>query len=714
MGRAATQLRAETREYAALAPPGSRQAERRPAREWPQRPTAARGGRGGTAAVDTVRCETEPDTRPWSASGLKHVLIQTTDVASTAPRGISPLGTYAPARISLPVATPPRLLALAPLPCRSSVIPAIASRHRSVAAACALAACGDSPSHRMLEEHLARYISNRLSKYVRGGLDEDRLRVALGRSGRVEFTEVELETAAAERFVADALGLRGWRLREARVGQLLVDVQWSGWITVQLNDVSVCVGTEDADDRAPDAGFAVWKRSVLAADERRRQLSRALLVALWERQRAGTSAPEATPGPTSSGWWSVLTDRAAAYVLRRLRVRVERVHIRVQDDAPSSVARRDRERRVGYGACWGLVLRKLALDDVAPTAAASEANDDDPAAAGNDAAVLDRCLSRCRQWPPRLGRVAGAHRTAFCPDAGVGARAAAHRALVLVVVVVVGDAYGDGGGAGGRRLVAAAARAVSRRGGGHRAAVVIDADECGGRSGVRHGAALSTGGCMPPSAATRAADGHACGAAALAIRVGMCAHVGAKALVAALAGAMAATPTTAPPISRAVRGGARPCRRGRTGGAVGVGGAAGPGGRAVVSHPGRIARARRAASALRRLTTASNNSDEFSYGASPNLVPMGGIVVVAEQRHRRRRGRRIAGRPVGARGHCGVATAVSGVGGRGPLGRRRRRRHRRRRAAGVRVAGGDGRRRGAAGTALVLCRRPRQRATGLG
>ncbi|KAK4538844.1 hypothetical protein CDCA_CDCA20G4869 [Cyanidium caldarium] len=245
----------------------------------------------------------------------------------------------------------------------------------------------------MLEEHLARYISNRLSKYVRGGLDEDRLRVALGRSGRVEFTEVELETAAAERFVADALGLRGWRLREARVGQLLVDVQWSGWITVQLNAVSVCVGTEDADDRAPDAGFAVWKRSVLAADERRRQLSRALLVALWERQRAGTSAPEATPGRTSSGWWSVLTDRAAAYVLRRLRVRVERVHIRVQDDAPSSVARRDRERRVGYGACWGLVLRKLALDDVAPTAAASEANDDDPAAAGNDAAVLDRCLS---------------------------------------------------------------------------------------------------------------------------------------------------------------------------------------------------------------------------------------------------------------------------------------------------------------------------------
>ena len=247
--------------------------------------------------------------------------------------------------------------------------------------------------HRMLEEHLARYISNRLSKYVRGGLDEDRLRVALGRSGRVEFTEVELETAAAERFVADALGLRGWRLREARVGQLLVDVQWSGWITVQLNDVSVCVGTEDADDCAPDAGYAVWKRSVLAADERRRQLSRALLVAVWERQRAGTLTAEQTPEPTSSSWWSVLTDRAAAYVLRRLRVRVERVHIRVQDDAPSSVAKRDRERRVGYGACWGLVLRKLALDDVVPTAAASEVDDDDPAAAGDDAAVLDRCLS---------------------------------------------------------------------------------------------------------------------------------------------------------------------------------------------------------------------------------------------------------------------------------------------------------------------------------
>jgi len=239
----------------------------------------------------------------------------------------------------------------------------------------------------MLEEALYRFLASKVGTFIRGGLDREQVLIALGQRGYFEVHDLELETGAVERYWRQDLGIKELQLQRAGLGTLSIQARWNGVISISIADVylELCWYPGEAPSNNADS-FQTTRAELLRLDdeEQRQSLeSWARTLATREQQLSQETLPASskhngasTGGARDGGWLQTFAGRATAFLLRRLQLQIERVHIHVDFIAvePETNLLEGRRSQGTRKSSCGLMLRQLSLID--SNAAASDKSTD--------------------------------------------------------------------------------------------------------------------------------------------------------------------------------------------------------------------------------------------------------------------------------------------------------------------------------------------------
>jgi hypothetical protein len=229
----------------------------------------------------------------------------------------------------------------------------------------------------MLEDTLYRYLANKLGAFIRGGLDREHVQIALGQRGYFVVHDLELETRFVEDYWRRELGIKELCIRRAELGTLSIQARWNGVISVTIADVYLAFSWHPAAAAAapPDVDrLRSIRKDVLAQDEQKRQRNReAWAKALFAEHQTSAAPVQAGYLPTTpeasvsheTGWFRSFAGRATAFLLRRLQLQIERVHIQVNFGfiTPEIATRNENRSPQMTISSWGIMLRQLTLMD---------------------------------------------------------------------------------------------------------------------------------------------------------------------------------------------------------------------------------------------------------------------------------------------------------------------------------------------------------------